>query len=444
MIERVLGHVQHRARHGALFRRLLAEAEARDSWSLERLRDYQTAQLRPLIEHCAKNVPYYRDLFARLGLTPRDLTTAEDLTKLPLLTKADVAENFEALRARGLRGKIATLAETSGTTGTPGRFLRDRISVNFENATLWKHYRQVTKTTTRRVSLRGAVVVPMEQQRPPYWKEEPGEHLLISSYHLSLDTGEAYLDEIDRFRPAFLLAYPSTAATLAQLYRHHRRTYPFQGIVTSSETVLPHVRTLLQDTFGTTLFDWYGQAERVAALGQCRDGRYHVHEGYGICEFVDSGDGTEIVGTTLHNYVMPLLRYQTGDFCETPETSVCACGRASRHIAGIQGRSSGAIITPEGRRITALYHHVRGANGIVESQFYQDRLDTVELRLVVTDQFTDADRSLVQRQTEEHLSAQMTVVLREVDQLITGPNNKYLAVVSRVADPLIDAAASGT
>src|SRR5437899_1600187 len=66
------------------FRMELLESE---HYSTEKLRAIQDEKLRRLVAHAYANVPYYSKVFRERGLTPKDITGAEDLKKLPLMDK---------------------------------------------------------------------------------------------------------------------------------------------------------------------------------------------------------------------------------------------------------------------------------------------------------------------------------------------------------------------
>src|ERR1035438_5143326 len=59
-------------------------------WNKEQIKDYQEMKLRKLIKHSVQTVPYYNDLFKRLGLKAEDIQTHDDLKKLPILTKTNI------------------------------------------------------------------------------------------------------------------------------------------------------------------------------------------------------------------------------------------------------------------------------------------------------------------------------------------------------------------
>ena len=76
----------------------------RTQWmSEEELRAYQDDRLRRTVRHCARHVPYYRHLFHELGLRAEDINSADDLHRLPRLSRETVREggSFIPCRQRG-------------------------------------------------------------------------------------------------------------------------------------------------------------------------------------------------------------------------------------------------------------------------------------------------------------------------------------------------------
>ena len=115
----VRGVVRRSLRHGRTFRRMLAEMEARERWSVNQLRAYQEERLRELLVTCARHVPYYVDLFRREGLDPERLAPWELMARIPPLEKSEVRRDPERFRNRAMHRRLLHKAYTGGTTGTP-------------------------------------------------------------------------------------------------------------------------------------------------------------------------------------------------------------------------------------------------------------------------------------------------------------------------------------
>jgi phenylacetate-CoA ligase len=422
-------------RHGPRHRAHLHQLERTAAMTPAELRAMQDAALRRMVQHCVANVPYYADLFRRLKLGPDDIRTAADLRKLPYLDSRIVRDNFDALVSPRHRNWLCQSGTTSGTTGLPGRFLRDFDAINFEHAALWRMWRAAGDDGKRRISLRGEIIVPSSQARPPFWRYNPADReLQMSSYHLSPANAGHYIDKILDFQPRILYAGPSMAHVLAKLFQMNRVDYRFDAVFTSSESLAPEVRRFIERSFQTRVYDWYGQSERVAAIGQCREGAYHVQEDYSIVEFEPAQRGTvEIVGTQLRNFVMPLLRYRTNDFVvPCAGEGRCACGSHFRRIESIVGRYYSYLLTPEGYHIAITAHITVGVDNLVEAQFHQERQGEVTVKIVTNGRFTPDDAQHLVARVRKHTSPLMRVKLEEVPAIPRGPNGKFVNIVNRM------------
>lgn len=426
------GWIKKAYRQGPVFNRYLQRLEDSAHYSPEKLRRLQSWYLQKMVRHCYRNIPYYQDLFRSLKLVPEQIRSIDDLQRLPLMDKRVVNENYDKLIARKRKNVLCRMGSTSGSTGTPAKFFRDYGSINFENAAVWRHWRNAGDYGKKRVTLRGDIIVPSAQSEGPFWKYNPANReLLMSGYHLSLANSRTYIDEILKFQPEVLYCYPSTAYLLAKFFQNERCNYRFDAIFTSSESLEPHVKAYIESVFNCRIYDWYGQAERVAAISQCSHGIYHIQEDYSIVELIDCPYGQELVGTHLNNFVMPLLRYRTHDYVITSEEA-CACGSRFRTVDRILGRNYSYILTPEGYRISITNHIPRGVENLIETQFYQEKQGEVILNVLTNGNFSESDRRQLVQNTLEHTSPTMTVIVKEVDGIPRGPNGKFISIVNKL------------
>jgi len=96
----------------------------RTQWfSRERIERLQFRNLRVLLKHAYETVPYYRRVFRDRGLSPNDIRSVDHLVKLPILTKANIRENFVNLAYHlpqrpnlKLRKRSATLSFSENLT----------------------------------------------------------------------------------------------------------------------------------------------------------------------------------------------------------------------------------------------------------------------------------------------------------------------------------------
>ncbi len=425
-------------REGASFETVLAQIDESQWWPEQALRDFQSQRLRTVVETSIRHVPYYRQRYGSPGLDFTKLQFPDALEHLPLLTKSDVRTSGSSLIAENRRVPLFS-GSTSGTTGTPLKLRQDLCAINRENAFIRRQLAWAgMRDGDRRAWIRGDMIVPANQGGPPYWRLNRAENMLmLSSYHLSESAAAGYIDALLRFDPVLIQAYPSSIGFLAKWMLSSGRRYRFgalRGIVTSSETLADTPRCDIEYAFGCRVFDWYGQFERVAAIGTCEHGRYHLLSDYSYVEMLPAGDGLfELVGTGFNNLAMPLIRYRSGDFVRpAPSGEFCACGRSFPLIAKIFGRVDDPIKLPDGQSIGRLDHIFKGVEGVLEAQIRQDRRDIVTICIVPSPGYGNRTRSVLLSNARCRLGNKVTLEIKLVDAIPRTGNGKFKSVVCNV------------
>jgi phenylacetate-CoA ligase len=316
---------------------------------------------------------------------------------------------------------------------------QDLAAINRENAFIWRQLAWAgLRRGDRRAWMRGDMIVPARQRQPPYWRSNRAENtLMLSSYHLSESSAPAYVDALVRFDPVVVQAYPSSIGFLAGWMLAAGHAYggrSLRGIVTSSETLVDSRRRDIERAFGCRVFDWYGQFERVAAIGTCEHGSYHLLSDYSFVEMLPAQEGLfELVGTGFGNMSMPLIRYRCGDLVRpaAPDRR-CPCARSFPLIEQVVGRMDDAVKTRDGRSIGRLDHIFKGVDGILEAQVRQDRLDAVTILVVPAAGYGGCTVDQLVGNARERLGEQMAIEVRPVESISRSRNGKLKGVVCNV------------
>lgn len=429
--------VRKQLREGSRFQAFLDEANETQWLDADGLASYQRRRLSRLLQHVGRSVDYYRRQLNG-GPPAGSDDPLEALRRLPLLSKEQVRDANGLLISRAAVHPLFH-GSTSGTTGTPLSIPQDINAICRENAFIRRQMHWAGwQPGQRRAWIRGDMVVPIDQREGSFWRMNRTENnLMMSSYHLSEANAGGYVAALEAFSPRLVHAYPSSISFLANWLHAHGRRYSGEGlggIITSSETLLPEQKLLVEGAFGCRVFDWYGQFERVAAIGSCEYGRLHLLSDYSFVELLPADNGRyEIVGTGFHNEAMPLIRYRTGDYVQAAEPQDrCPCGRAFPTVGLLMGRQDSYVTLPDGRKIGRLDHIFKQARGLCEAQIYQPRLDLVRLRVVPTPQFTDLEERRLVDGARHRLGREVTIEVERVDRIERSATGKFLAVISDV------------
>lgn len=426
-------------REGQPYKNILSGVAERERWSSEQLRLYQERELRKILQHSAQRVPFYSERFDSVGFNADNASLPESMSILPTLSKRDIIEAGDSMLAEGWRRLGRIKGSTSGTTGAPVTICQDLPAINRENAFITRQLRWAGYAHgERRVWLRGDMIIPARQKEAPFWRMNRSENMLMmSSYHLSERTAASYLRILSEFQPTMIQAFPSSISFLARFLESRSTTCSqssLRAVVTSSEALIDSDRKLIEERFGCKVFDWYGSFERVAAVGTCEQGTYHLLTDYSYVELEPSGNGVyELIGTGFNNYLMPLVRFRTGDLLELPASGEeCSCGRAFPVVSKIHGRTGDYIKMSDGRRIARMGYIFSGIVGIAEAQIIQDELDSIRILVVPFGNFPAESRKSLIDNARQRLGIEAKVDVEIVSEIPRTGSGKFQTIICNI------------
>lgn len=431
------GRKIQRTRYGPEFRRVLAELESRTFWTDEQVDDLRDERIARFVQHAVTTVPFYRETSKQWQIKPGEVRGLADLAALPVLTKAEVQDNYEALNSSAVPQERKVIAHTSGTTGGGLRFATTQDALIEQWATWWRYRRwHGIEVGTWCGYFAGRQVVQVKQSRPPYWRRNPPmSQILFSAYHINQASLPLYIEELRRRRPPWIHGYPSIIAMLAAhlCERGESLGYPLRWVTLGAENVLPQQAEVIRRGFGVTPLQHYGQAEAIGNASECPNRRLHVDEDFAAFELVhDDAIGMErIVGTNLSNPAVPLLRYDVGDYA-TLASERCDCGRPGRTLGDLDGRLEDYVVLADGRKIGRMDHVFKDLVRIREAQIYQDTPGVIVVRVVASSAFTNDDETSLLAEMRKRVGEEADIRFEYVESLPRGGTGKLRFVHSDI------------
>jgi phenylacetate-CoA ligase len=424
----------------------LTELEESQWWSRDKILDLQNQRLRLLVSYAYNTVPYYRRIFDEIGLGPGDIKDSDDLVKLPILTKRLVRSNFDEVLAPGFRVKDRIQLVTGGSTGQPLVFytsMRDHKDLCIAakqraNSGIGFELGDKSASITNRYL--------HESQTERFWQAP----IRFFQRVLQLDIGEAPSEiarKLEAFQPRFISGYPSAMEQVARFIqiKGKLRVRP-KAIVSGAEQLYDYQRDLFRDTFGCDTYDFYGsQEEHVIAFECTEHSGHHIVAENVVVEIVDTegrpapvGEEGRILITNLHNYAMPLIRYDTGDL-GVASNGACPCGRGLPLLAAVNGRTLDMILTRSRGAISGLrlYQPFRwlGQLGVEQCQIVQETRQTIVIKLVISECSQKRMNELKEKVVNEYkriLGEDMDIAVEFVEHIPATPAGKKRIVISHL------------
>jgi len=414
-------------------------------WSRKRLDAYQDRMLIKVVNHAAKNVPYYRNLFRELKFDPRKFRGRQDMHQIPLLDKETLRTRQNEFIAENAAKYGINWDSTSGSSGTPLHLIIDNSTKAHKLAAVLRSYQWAGYLPWKKAfSIQSYTFGNPEDISKHYrfvnlWR--------FNSRLLSKETAFEIIKMINDIKPKIFIGYPFSILMLSRFAKEQGLTiHPVEAIVTAGETLSEQRRKLLEDAYNCKVFDFFSLHEDVSIITECKYQTKHICEDFAYNEIVDEhgedassrGIG-ELVGTGFYNYAMPLIRYKIGDTAIINNgNSSCKCGRRFRTVREIVGRQNDYVETPDGRFIgNVLEHAVDNAKGVILSQCVQDGVDHVYINLIVDETFNDESVEAFESGLRKRLGDEIKIDFRQVSELERNKSGKTPFIMSKIGHEYI-------
>lgn len=416
---------------------ILRHLRASQFWPRERIRQYQLGKLQKLLRHAYTHVPYWRRVFEACGATPEDMRTFDDFRRLPILTKAIIRENLDEMIARNLPKEDLLPNATGGSTGEPLRFYQDRQYHCWADAARMRGWYEMAgcRPGDRCAVLWGAVRdVSSDFSLRERLKEMCLRGTLsLNSFNLSEQRMRTFLRWCWWFRPKLLRGYFTAIKELAVFLDENNVRFPkLKGVVLCAETVDSDSQATIERVFRTKSHNAYGGREVSLIAMECpaKNGLHEVSENnYVEFEPIDlpgyPGAGNLLV-TNLNNYVMPFIRYRTGDIGIPSTLESCSCGRRLPLIAKVMGRTTEVFEFYDGTKIAGeMFIHLMKEFPLKQYQFVQVSNRKVILRMTGADARDPALQARIREAYRPYLPAAVAIEFEQVNQIEPTVTGKF-------------------
>ncbi len=364
--------------------------------SVDEIKHIQSEKLRVAAEYVYEYIPFYRQKFDKIGLKPADIRSIDDLGKIPVTTKQEMAESmvgnlpwgtFTAVDDEVWRKSGWQIFATSGTTGQARVFRYTKF-----DRTMWS-WMDARAMWAMGFRPDRDVAMLAFGYGPHVWLW--GVHYALNLMGIpiltagSVDT-RGRVRFVTDFKPTILACTPSYALYLASVM-HDMGCDPAASSVKylfcagEPGFSVPATRKKIEETWGAEMHEFYGCTEAAPSAGAhtCHAGAgkktgmvsTHLMADTHLWETVEPGTMKSVpygqrglsVVTNLCSEASPQLRFLVGDYT-TLTWEPCDCGRTHpRTVGGFLGRADdmlnvrGVTLFP-----TAVEDAVRRVEGIGE------------------------------------------------------------------------------
>lgn len=374
----------------------------------EYLHAVQSARLIKMVHHCYANVPFYREKFDAMGLSPYDIKSIDDITRLPFTVKQDLRDHYPFGLFAVDRDQLVRIHASSGTTGK-----QTVVGYTQHDVDVW------AEGAARAIVAAGGTAHDSIHVSYGYGLFTGGlglhygaEKLGATAIPVSSGNTDRQIQILQDFGSDILCCTPSYAMYIGESVAKKGidpRTLKVRAGIFGAEPWSENMRRQIEKSLAIDAYDIYGLSE-IAGPGvsyecRCKNG-LHVCEDYFYPEVVDpdtleplpDGEYGELVFTCIGKEALPLIRYRTRDICSLTH-EVCECGRTLVRMSKPRGRSDDMLIIRGVNVFPSQVEHVILSLGMEPNyQIIVDRknnLDIMEVCIEMSQQmFSDSVKGL--------------------------------------------------
>ncbi len=413
----------------------------------ERIEEMRDARIRGLVAYAARTVPYYRELFEREGIDPREIRGADELDELPLLDPEAVRADPERFTSESRRARDS-LALTSGSFGRrPLELRHDRRSLLANIAYGERERGPVIEACGSfrprevHIGYDGSNFTKVlafyrdNTRLPPPRRESVS---VVAPF-------EAIVARINELRPDLVTAYGGFLEVFfRKVVAGGVELHAPKVVMYIGEPLPAERRGWIEQELGARVMSRYCATEafKIGYFCEERTG-FHLHDD--ICHVrvvrpdrrvAAPDEHGEIVLSNLVNHGTVLLNYPMGDIAALSSRS-CPCGRGHRLMSEVQGRTEDVMPLANGEHLhpRAVWRVFKDDRHVLQYQLIQHDLAKFELRLVTDEGAYTASRDRATRELQRLVGADASIDashhtdLGRAERAATG---KFRAVKSRV------------
>ncbi len=412
-------------------------------WPRQRILDLQLKRLQALLQDVAVHVPYYRELFARIGVDPAAVRSVADLQALPFLTKAEIRAHADALRADDATG-LARF-NTGGSSGEPLIFFIGTERVTHDVAAKWRATRWWdVDIGDREIVVWGSPIELGTQDRVRLVRDALMRTELLPAFEMSDAKVDGFIARIRQRRPKMLFGYPSAISHIALRAEQRGVRLDDLGVKVvfcTSERLYDHQRETISRVFACPVANGYGGRDAGFIAHECPSGNMHITAEDIVVEIIDEagrvlppGQSGEIVVTHLATRDYPFIRYRTGDIGMLGDEA-CPCGRGLPILKDIQGRSTDFVVAEDGTVMhgLALIYVLRDIPGVARFKIVQESLALTRVWVEPNvDFYSSTSLETIAAGLKARLGQTVEVDVQMVEMLPAEKSGKHRYVSSKV------------
>ncbi|WP_299121200.1 phenylacetate--CoA ligase family protein [uncultured Winogradskyella sp.] len=414
---------------------------------LSKIQAKNDAEFEAYIEKKKKDIVSYHLKHNSFYKTFGKSITIEDWGSVPIITKRHLQQPLEDRLSKGYNIKNVYLNKTSGSSGHPFIFAKDKWCHAMTWAEIMNRFSWygIDFNTSKQARFYG---IPLDKKG--YYKERLKDYFSnrfrFSVFDLSDSAFEKNLAKFKTSKFEFINGYTSPIVQFAKYLKQKDIVLTMvcpslKVCVVTSEMLFEDDKTLMETCFGVPIVNEYGASELDLIAFQNTKGEWQVNSETLYVEVLDeqnnvlpNGEEGRIVITSFYNKAHPFIRYDIGDIGSLSENGTIR----KPILKQLTGRTNDIAILPSGKKAAGLTFYyitksvIENDGNVSEFVVEQSRLDTFNISYVCKTELSEAKKATIKAEVIRYLEPNITINFNRVEQLKRSKSGKLKQFTSHI------------
>lgn len=378
--------------------------------------DYVEAKKQEIVFYHLKHNPFYKT-FAKNA-------NALDWNSIPIMTKRDLQQPLENRLSEGFSKKNVYINKTSGSSGDPFIFAKDKFCHSLTWAGFMDRYGwfELDFNTSKQARFYG---IPLN--KTGYYKERIKDFLSnryrFSVFDLSDSQLEKNLKKFESTKFDYINGYTSSIVQFAKFLQRRniilKNVCPtLKACIVTSEMLFEDDKKLLETHLGVPIINEYGAAELGLIAFQNKNKEWMVNNEDLFIEILDEnnqvlpyGQEGRVVITALYNKAHPFVRYDLGDMGKLSKSST----NNKPILETLIGRTNDIVVLPSGKKAAGLTFYyvtktvIEDGGNVKEFIIEQLKIDTFKISYTSREVLSEQKIKEINNAIETYLESGLTI-----------------------------------
>ena len=392
---------------------------------------YVEDKKKEIVDYHLKNNSFYKSFAKDVNV--------DDWNSVPIMTKRDLQHPLENLLSDGFNKKNVYIDKTSGASGKPFIFAKDK----FCHALTWAVIKNrfgwynIDFNSSKQARFYG---IPLDTKGNYLEKIKDllSTRTRFDVFDLSDDAFKNWIIIFKTKQLEYMNGYTSSILQFAKYLK--RKNIVLKDICTSlevcivtSEMLFEDDKKLMEIQFGVPIINEYGASELDLIAFENPSGHWHVNSETLFVEILDEnnsvlpyGEEGRIVITSLYNKAHPFIRYDIGDVGMLSKESTLK----TPILEKLTGRTNDIAVLPSGKKAAGLtFYYI--TKSIIEDdgnvkEFIIEQLTQSEFKIIYVSSkiLSKEKKRVVISEMENYLEKGLQISFEKQDQLIRSKSGK--------------------